>query len=414
MSTAPPKDCRGVLIAHGADALREMVLNAVPFVPAAKNPTKAPTKKPDPANFVYAAPGTPPADAAPELSSGEAPVTAPASNEENIRTVLAERAFNFALAPIPPYPILKLCDRIISTPGNLTGVQAGAKAGKTAMIGAILAAVLNGNRQGPDTLGFSAENIDAKAVLHFDTEQSRYDHDALIRRAMKRAQVNEPPAWLLSYCLTDLPIGERRDAVEVAIRDAAADHGGIFLIVIDGVADLCVDPNDPAESFGLVGRLHTLAIEHDCAIVVVLHENPGSMDGKMRGHLGSQLERKAETPLRLSKDAATGISTVWSDRARHCHLPREQGMCFQWSDTAGMHVSCGTAREIKASARQEKFRDEAEGAFGDADKLSYSDLVARITETVGVVPKTAEKRVKTYVADGLVLKSTEGIYSLKS
>ena len=407
------KDCRGFLIAHGDEALRKTVLSAVPYVgPAGKtDPATGPAgKKPDPAAFTYQAPS----DAAPDLASGTAPASAPQEKERITRAILMERAFNFAFAPIPPYPILRLCDRIISTPGNLTGVQAGVKAGKTAIVGAILAAVLNGNRQGPDTLGFSAENIEKKAVLHFDTEQSRYDHDALIRRALKRAQVNEPPAWLLSYCLTDLPISERRDAVEVAIRDAAADHAGIFLTVIDGIADLCVDPNDPAEAFGLVGRLHTLAIEHDCAIIVVLHENPGSMDGKMRGHLGSQLERKAETPLRLAKDAATGISTVWSDRARHCHLPREEGMCFQWSDQAGMHVCCGTAREIKANAKQEKFRDEAEGAFGDSDKLSYSDLVARITETVGVVQKTAEKRVKTYVADGLVLKSTEGIYTLKS
>jgi hypothetical protein len=331
----------------------------------------------------------------------------------SLRAILKERAFNFALAPLPPYPLLKLGGDTITTPGNLTNVQAGIKAGKTAALGAIIAAICNGNRQGPDTLGFDSENPEGYAVIHIDTEQSRYDHDALIRRALRRAQVNEPPTWLLSYCLTDIDVAARLNALGLLLEDAVAAHGGIFLVIIDGVADLSLDPNDPKESFALVGYLHATAIKYNCGVITVLHENPGSETGKTRGHLGSQLERKAETNLRLAKDAA-GVTTVWSDRARHGHTPRDQGTCFQWSDAAGMHVSCGTAREIKATAKQAKFRDEAEAAFGDAEKLGYSDLVTRIMEAVGVVAKTAEKRVKTYSAEGLIVKSSEGIYTLKS
>ena len=54
--------------------------------------------------------------------------------------------------------VLMLGDKVISTPGNLTNIQAPAKAGKSAVIGAIIAAVFNGNRLGADTLGFSADN----------------------------------------------------------------------------------------------------------------------------------------------------------------------------------------------------------------------------------------------------------------
>ena len=38
---------------------------------------------------------------------------------------------------------------------------------------------------------------------------------------------------------------------------------------------------------------HQLAIEYDCVFMTVLHENPNSDFGKTRGHLGSQLSRKA-------------------------------------------------------------------------------------------------------------------------
>jgi len=163
----------------------------------------------------------------------------------------------------------------------------------------------------------------------------------------------------------------------------------------------------------LVGDLHALAITYDCAIVTVLHENPGSTEGKMRGHLGSQLERKAETPLRLAKDAASGVTTIWSDRARHCHLPREEGACFAWSNEAGMHISAGTAREIKASVRQAKFFQEAKAAFGPNASLGYSELAKRITEIAKVTIKTAEKRINTYQVEGVAVKNLEGKYLLK-
>ena len=348
--------------------------------------------------------------------SGPKPITEAALNAAagessapgGLRALIEERAFNFAVAPLPPYPILRLGDRIICTPGNLTGIQGPVKSGKTGVLEAIMAAVFNHNRQGPDTLGFSADNIQGKAMIHIDTEQSRYDCDSLVRRALRRAQVQEPPPWFYSYNLTDFTVAQRKEALDVIVEEAGARHGGVFLIIIDGIADMCASPNDEAEAYALVGRLHTMAIHHDCSILNVLHENPGSENGKMRGHLGSQLERKAETPLRLAKDAASGVTTIWADRARHCHLPREQGICFAWSDEAKMHVSVGTVREIKATAKHSKLREEAEAAFGDLESLSYGDLVAAIMRVTDLKQDSGKKRVKAYYREGIITKTIDG------
>lgn len=342
------------------------------------------------------------------LAEGAGEQTAKAS----LREILMARAFNFAVTPLPPFPVIRLGNKILLSPGNLLNLQAQVKGGKSSAIAAMIASVLNGNRQGPDTLGFSAENPEGKVLIHIDTEQSRYDHDALVRRSIRRARLTEPPPWLLSYCLTDLDIKERLDGLELLLEEAAEEHGGVFLVIIDGVADLCLDPNDAAEAFALVRRLHTTAIKYGCGIITVLHENPGSLEGKTRGHLGSQLERKCETNLRLAKDS-NGVTTMWSERARHGNTPREEGLCFQWSDSAGMHVSCGTAREIKATAKSAKFRDEAESIFGEAIEYSFTDYVAKIRESVGVAKSTAEQRVKKYAAEGIVQKSADGIYRLK-
>ena len=331
----------------------------------------------------------------------------------SIPDLLSARAFDFDSHPPKPIPLLSLANMPLCTPGNLTNIQAPPKAGKSAVIESIIAAVFNGNRQGPDTLGFSAENLHGYALLHFDTEQSRFDHDQLVRRALKRSQVECPPNWFRSYSLADLSIRERRQALRFALAEAQESHAGIFAVLIDGIGDLCADPNDSAEAFDLVHELHSLAIRHDCTIATVLHENPGSEGGKTRGHLGSQLERKVETNLRLAKDA-NGITTIWSDRARHCYLPKNQGPCFSWDDSEKMHTSCGTAGEIKSAATREKMDDEANAVFNGTDAMSYSELTTAIMDVLNVSERTAKGRVKSWLAEGITDKNSNGKHLLKN
>jgi hypothetical protein len=325
--------------------------------------------------------------------------------------LLTPRRFNFAVVPDKPVPIFTLGDTVISTVGNITNVQAKPKEGKSSVVSAMIAAPLSGNRQGVDTLGFSAENPEGKALIHFDTEQSAYDHDQLIRRAMRRAKVDDAPPWLMSYCVTDLSIADRKKALADALEIAERDHGGVFAVLIDGIADLCTTPNDEVESYALVDLLSNMAKQHGCAFVTVLHENPGSETGKMRGHLGSHLERKAETPLRLAKDA-NGITTIWSEKARHGHLPREHGLCFQWSDAAGMHVSCGDAKEIKSAAIREKLQAEADKAFGGEEVMSYTELVDATMEAFTILERAAKGRVSKWASEGITTKTTDGRYRI--
>lgn len=335
----------------------------------------------------------------------------PMHAKEALREILKSRAFDAFNPPVRPIPILKLGDKVLSTPGNITNIQAAAKAGKTAVIGAIIGAIMAGDKNDCDTLEFSSDNVENLAVLHFDTEQSRFDHDALVRRVLSRVEMKTPPAWFRSYCLTDLTTMSRAAVIEAAIEDAEKS-GGIFVIIIDGIADLITDPNDAKEAFALVDKWHAVSIRHDCAILTVLHENPGS-DGKMRGHLGSQLERKAETPLRLAKDASNGITTIWTEKARHCHIPKNDGSCFAWCDKAGMHVSQGSAREIRADAKRDQHIKEAREAFGDSSSMSYTELVAAIEQSATLQMRAAKGRVKSYLAASIISKDPAGNHSIK-
>ena len=351
-------------------------------------------------------------DPAPVLADLKA-LEAETGTTTSLASQLAARAFDFDSHPAKPIPLFSLCDMPLCTAGNLTNIQALPKAGKSAVVESSIAAVFNGNRQGPDTLGFAAENPLGHALIHFDTEQSRYDADALIRRACRRARVERPPAWFMSYSVADLDIRERRQALRHVMAEAREAHDGIFAVLIDGIGDLCADPNDSAEAFELVHELHALAITHHCTIATVLHENPGTESGKTRGHLGSQLERKAETNLRLAKDK-DGITTIWAERARHCYLPKEQGPCFSWNDSAGMHTSCGTAGEIKSVTTRKKMAGEADAAFGGTESLRHSELMAAIGDSLDLKEKAQKNRIKTWVAEGIIAKCSAGKYHLSN
>jgi phage/plasmid primase-like uncharacterized protein len=250
--------------------------------------------------------------------------------------LLSEREFNPSARPPPEEPIFKLKDITIATPENISTTTAAIKSGKSAAIESMAASTFAA--QDCDTLSFASANPDGKALLHFDSEQSPADHWHHVDRIIRRAHAGQKPTWLKSYCLTGLTFKQCQECVWEAVRIAAEEFPGILAVLIDGYADLVSDVNDSAESNDLVARIHGLAIQYHCHISGIIHLNPGSE--KSRGHLGSQLERKAETNLQMEKDKAEESSIIFSTKNRRAGIPKSLGIAFQWDEDSKMHVSC--------------------------------------------------------------------------
>jgi hypothetical protein len=255
-------------------------------------------------------------------------------------------------------------------------------------------------------LGFHSTNADGRAVLHFDSEQSPDDHWHMVGRALRRAGLREPPPWFHSYCLTGLGATKAWLAVKEAMRQAH-EANGTHSVLIDGVADMVPDVNDPGYCNAFVAELHDLAIKNDCPIVGVIHFNPGGE--KTRGHLGSQLERKAETNLRLDKE--NGITSVWSDKQRRAPIPKGTGPSFQWSDEAGMHVTIESRATAAADAEREQLTALADDLFLDRPAMRYAEIVAAIRAGMRCSQSTAERRLNDMARLGVVGKSAVGLWS---
>jgi hypothetical protein len=249
--------------------------------------------------------------------------------------------FNDELLLPKPEPIILLDNKPICTAGNISVIYAKPKAGKTACVEAIIAASIAEDDEAElgDFLGFSASNPSGRALIHFDSEQSPYDYQQVIIRAKRRAHRHTLPAWLRTYCITDFGIAERRAFLRAEIKRAYRECGGVFAVIVDGIADFIPDVNDLAESVELVVEVHGLAIEYGTHLLLVLHENPNEQTQKTRGHLGSQLERKAESNIRNTKDA-DGTMDIYTEKSRHAHIPKSRAHRFRWDDLKSMHVTC--------------------------------------------------------------------------
>jgi hypothetical protein len=208
------------------------------------------------------------------------------------------------------------------------------KLGKSSVMVGVVAA---GCGEG-EYLGLRGDNKDRRPIVHLDTEQSKYHHDQKLRTISKRLGVERLPDHVVSFRLTGerLGIENVREAVRIAME--RNDGKKPYAVLLDGGVDFLLDPNDPDASFAMVKDLMAVADEFDCIVLVSIHYNPSQPGtaSKSRGHYGSELERKSEAYLTISKDSESGTRSLFTKFARERELPEAEAVRFAWDEQAGM------------------------------------------------------------------------------
>lgn len=266
---------------------------------------------------------------------------------------LDARRVQISSAPTEPQTRLYLAGKPIATPGNLTTVTSKAKTGKTTTLSAAAAAIVAAwsDRKDRDTFKFTAPHNSDQSVIVIDTEQSQYDSWLCYERGLKRAGETTDPKWLMHYSLVGYTPEQVKAAILLALERGKTLHKGVFILILDGVADLVASVNDEIECNALVVWLRALSVSYDCPIICVIHSNESALSGDDgRGHLGKQLIRKAESNLVLKK--VDDITTITSEKQRKAPITEQDGVSFQWSDEAQMHVSCKSPEEKKRGPKK--------------------------------------------------------------
>ena len=210
---------------------------------------------------------------------------------------------------VPP-EVVRIGDSVICTLGNFSASTGKGKSKKTFNVSAIVAAALTNGR----VLNYQASFPEGKRrILYFDTEQSA-DYCLKIVRRINR--------------LCGYPETMDQDRIKFAhlrekgtlmrrwiIEQALAIEPEVGLVIIDGLRDLLYDINSSAEAAEVIGLLMRWSSQYNLHIHTVLHLNKA--DDNVRGHIGTELNHKAETILQITKNDADGnISEVKASLVR--------------------------------------------------------------------------------------------------
>ena len=311
---------------------------------------------------------------------------------------------DFNNPPAKAQVIISAGDVPLGTQGNLFGITGGEGTGKSNYVAAIVAGCIRAAGMETDTLGIQVTPNDRyKAVLLYDTEQSEVQLFKNVSNLLARAGQPEKPEELKAFCLTGMSRKERLNAIVQSMDKFYYQYGGIRLVVIDGIADLVKSANDEAESVAVIDELYRLAGIYNTCILCVLHFVPNGL--KLRGHLGSELQRKAATILSIEKDEEPTQSVVKALKVRDGSPLDVPLMLFAWDKKAGMHVYRGEKpREEKEKRKERELVNVARDIFGRQTHITYIDLCEQLQQVLDVKERTAKSYIRFMRERDIIVK----------
>lgn len=274
--------------------------------------------------------------------------------------------------------ILKVHNSVIGTLGNFSASIGKAKSKKTFNVSAIVAAALTNGI----VLQYAATlPEDKRKILYVDTEQSPYHCLKVARRILRMAGL---PTDRDNENLEFLALRKHTPEERIAIVEQAIYRtDNIGLVVIDGIRDMVYDINSPSEATCIISKLMQWTDERQIHIHTILHQNKA--DENARGHIGTELNNKAETVLLVEKDEKdTDVSTV---RAAHIRAMDFEAFAFRINEEALPELLDGYKFQKKEPSRPKKEKFDAyrditehqhrialEAAFTLKDEYGYQEL----------------------------------------
>lgn len=322
-------------------------------------------------------------------------------------SVLKSCEVDFSSPPPAAQMIVSVNEVPLGTQGNLLCVTGGEGTGKSNYVAALIAGAIRPQGVEADTLGVAVkENTKGKAVLFYDTEQSEVQLYKNVGNLLRRCSRDAMPEYFKAYCLTGMSRKERLKSIILSMDRYHYQYGGIHLVVIDGIADLIRCANDEAESIAVVEELYRLAGIYNTCIVTVLHFIPNGL--KLRGHLGSELQRKAAAILSIEKDNDPAVSVVKALKVRDGSPLDVPLMQFAWDKGKAMHAYLGEKpKEEKEKRKEDELVAVAREIFSHRRFVTYVELAESIQSILEVKERTAKSYIKFMREREIIVKSPD-------
>lgn len=314
----------------------------------------------------------------------------------------------------PDQPCLSIDGVDFFNKGNIHAIKGAAKAGKTTAAKAIISALMKGKM-------FHLQSKIKKAkVIYFDSEQSDEDAKRIINDVKQITGLANKyiDRHLSLYALRKLDCTQLLSKIESAIKHLKPD-----VVFIDGIVDFVKSFNDEKESMTLIRELMRMSSEYNCAIVNMLHTNPGEAGGKMRGHLGTLLSQKAATVLECRKNAR--IITVTSAETRHAEIPSwsisfgndgclEDGNAKHQAEVEKAAANKKQKQEQKTAQTLQERIDIAIGILNEQGPLKRSLFSAALKSALGLGDTTIKGLIKAMLDSKIIIQSKDNIIQINT
>lgn len=316
---------------------------------------------------------------------------------------------------IPP-KILFVGDCTIATFGNFSASTGKAKSKKTFNISAMVAAAVTNST----VLNYRACLPEGKRnILYFDTEQSKFHCHSVLERIYKLSglSLKEDDPRLMFWGLREYTPKLRIAVIDYALRK----YDEVGLVIIDGLRDLMYDINNGKEATDVMTVLMAWTSVYELHIHTVLHLNKN--DNNPRGHIGTELENKAETVLIISKN--TMNNSVSEVKPMHMRDKEFTTFAFHIDDNklpvldSSMSVTVVKPREKSLVSLDNEVHQEILGKlFEENTPTKYNDLVnvvAQAYEAAGYKRglNGIKGLIKLLTSKGIIVKEENG-YAYKS
>jgi hypothetical protein len=234
-------------------------------------------------------------------------VIKPNTDPKEFEAYLAEHRFNLSKLPPENVKLFYYNGLLIGSRQNIVSIMGKAKSRKTVLASAIATSAFL--QDGQSFLGFSCDLAPEEKILHIDTEQGYYHYYYSVKRIFDDAGLSVVPERFDSIYTRDATIDFRIELIEYLIQKNRP-----AVVIIDGVTDLTYDINDQKEASRVGERLLGWSGKYDCLIIVVIHETKST--GFMTGAIGTYLEKKSETVIKVVKeeelDSISSVSCQYS------------------------------------------------------------------------------------------------------
>jgi len=303
------------------------------------------------------------------------------------------QTISFQYTPSKEYILYTLEQQPIVSIGNLTGITADIGVGKSQLCEILASYWINPTIALHDMQCTQSQG----KCLYIDTERTPNDcYKGLLRIQHHTQYTQEDIQNKLRY-LSTIDYSSAKEQVNY-LRTSLEKYKDTQLVIIDTLLDFIMNANDLKESVQLCQDMIKLAQTYHVAIIYTLHGNRNDKSGKGKGHIGDVYQRKSECFLQLQdkKDKKILSSDFANGKVRNGY--NKISTLFEWNIETNYLQECG-----QQQTRPEKNPfDLIFVQFNET--FTYKELVAKYVEITKYSERTAGRRIKTAVEEGIIVK----------